>query len=300
MKKWVLASLLVAFSASTAMAVPFTWDLSGTDYQALGPQVTDGGDTVNFNGSIGTASTVGTTSLIIQSLTGGADDSILDNGDTFSEFGALTILDADNTNLSFIARGSDPLNSSSYRNAYVEFSNLTGFITNYSDNGTATSLANYGTSLADDTFDLVFTPNVGSIQIFLDDDFDSSNGALELASLTLLNGQGTSPEFILNQAEGNFGLNAGFLDVAPGVWSFTDGTLFEEWMAQYGIPSIFATSFNLGATVVGISDDGTNLLFDVVNEGSFVISAVPEPSTMFLLGSGLLGLGFFARRRSKK
>ena len=99
---------------------------------------------------------------------------------------------------------------------------------------------------------------------------------------------------------------AGFTDVLDGVWSFTNGDIaFEDFLGSYGDSSIIALSFNLGATFVPDSfnvaalpnETELNLVFDVVNEGSFVITAVPEPSTFLLLGAGLLGLGFIAKRR---
>lgn len=59
---------------------------------------------------------------------------------------------------------------------------------------------------------------------------------------------------------------------------------------------------------VGVSFDSNNIFVDFVNSGSFnaedfakvnVAAAVPEPTTMLLLGSGLLGL-WGARKKFKK
>lgn len=291
---FIAGLFLLLGTAGSANALPWSWDLAGTGYTAIGPQVTDGGLTVNFTDNLGAASASGTTTLVDQNLGG---DGILNNGDVFTELGFLSILDADNTNLIFQDTNGD------FAHAYFAFEGLTGTITNYDNgaDGLDTTLANYssstGNALADDSWDLAFTPGVGTLAIYLDDNIDPTDGALELATFSLLAGDGSSPEFVLGEAEGQFGLIGGFQTVLNNFWSFTDGTDFDDWLTTYGVNSIIMTSFNLGATFQGVSDDGINLQFDVLNEGSFKISAIPEPTTMLLFGAGLLGLAGVSRKK---
>ena len=50
----------------------------------------------------------------------------------------------------------------------------------------------------------------------------------------------------------------------------------------------------------GYADNSSPMAFYALEDGSAKIGVVPEPATMLLLGSGLLGLGFFGRKRTKK
>lgn len=50
----------------------------------------------------------------------------------------------------------------------------------------------------------------------------------------------------------------------------------------------------------GYADNSTDMAFYVLEDGSATLGVIPEPATMLLLGSGLFGLGFFGRKRTKK
>ena len=50
----------------------------------------------------------------------------------------------------------------------------------------------------------------------------------------------------------------------------------------------------------GYADNSGPMAFYALEDGSAKIGVIPEPATMLLLGSGLLGLGFFGRKRTKK
>ncbi len=230
-----------------------------------------------------------TQTTLTQSLGG---NGVLSNGDSFTEFGMVKLFGVNGSGL-FLKSGATPYYM------YAEFSGLAGNIGNYSNGGDGdTTIANYGTNLANDTFDYYITPGVGTITMYLDTDLDSSNGTTAaLASFLPLAGGGQSPQFFSPIANGTFDLVASYLSVAPGVWIMPDGTtLFENY--TFGLSQIFGIS-NYTAKALGVGDDGTNLLMSIENDGTYRCNVIPEPTSMLLLGGGLLGL-FGAGRRKKK
>jgi hypothetical protein len=279
----------------TANAVSWTWDLTklGGNYVGVySGSGLGGSSTVTYGNSIGFASLDDGAggyylTTVNQSLGGNGQ---LDNGDTFTELGFLSQVQKDGSGFTLF----DASTSISY-NVLLSFQNLSGYITNYDDNGTS-GLAN----LSDDTFDLVFNAGVGDINMFVDLDNNNSltGGDLVLATYELLSGEGTSPELINGQGEGQFGVTLGFTSVLNDFWSFSDGTDFADWLSTYGPGSIMMNSLNLGATL-GADPiiTANNIEFGIYNQGSFTISAVPEPSTMILLGLGLVGFAAAGRKK---
>jgi len=56
---------------------------------------------------------------------------------------------------------------------------------------------------------------------------------------------------------------------------------------------------DLVAPFDGLADNSTAIAFYAEEDGSAQLAVIPEPATMLLLGSGLIGLGVFGRRKKK-
>jgi hypothetical protein len=286
---------LLLLNCGNAFAISFHWDVSTVSVTAQGAPAVNSGNAVNFPADMTTSGQ----STITQTLTGGADDSILVDGDTFTEFGGLSVLGSGGWpgptgEESFVLDG--------YK-AYISYTGLSGSIFNYNDLGTPTTDAS---GITTDTFSLAFDAGVGDISIYIDTDFDPTNpGTIKVADLKLLTGLGTSPFPILGFPEGQFGLTAEFTSVLDNFWytQLFGDPASEDFFDIIADPArgVIAASFNLGATLMPNTLTTTaagDIQFSVKNEGSFVMSVVPEPTTMFLFGFGLLGIAGATRRKN--
>lgn len=256
----------------------FTWHLDTIGYtytNAFGS-----GNTLNFSEllNITNAGNFPAKSTITQNL--GADG-ILSNGDTFTEFGGLNVVGADSEATFFTSSGAPA-------RIYYEFSGLSGWVDNVNLSDPAKPV-----------YDIHFNPGVGSIDLLYTDDLTLATSDGVLASFDLLKAGATG--FTLAEGaglNGGFSFTIGFQNVLNGFWQFPMGYA-EDILAALGPDSIKGyADMNANILKGGIVPTSNNALLITVENSGTIRHAVPEPSTMFLLGVGILGLGAFARRRA--
>lgn len=131
---------------------------------------------------------------------------------------------------------------------------------------------------------------VGSFSLYAGDGAGSDGflGGLDNAGTSRLSGQ-----FLADTPDGVWLMDPLDLGALP-----TNYSAFAELNTTnqvIGGVSLYDVIVDAGGNVISVG----GFTADVNSTGHFAVNVVPEPSTFLLLGGGLLGLGFMARRKKK-
>lgn len=146
-------------------------------------------------------------------------------------------------------------------------------------------------------FDFSFTS--GSLDLFYDEivngipDAAANQQQVLAASLTSGGGDAVQTVGSATQDAGSFVADFFVNDLMDGFWLDELGSPFlDGWTLAF-------TDGNINQTTVTSYIPGTALEISARSDGSISFGQVPEPSSIALLGIGLLGLGSIARKRTK-
>jgi len=281
MKKLIFGLFFCLIVSVNAYAVPMYWDLDTIGYNLNNnPAATDLYITNDLTiRNDGLTNGIPFTDITITLQNSGT----ISNGDTFVEQGLLGVVGSGASGFDFY----DTNGARGY--IFYEFLNITGSIQN---------VLNFPTF---SLFDIIFD-NVGTINLKYGSTPTLGLGTL-IATYDLLSGSTQSPGFSVSTGVGagngifGFDLKVETIDI-PNFWYILDGGSYVSANTFLGTTGIYATSTMTGSIInpTPIPSQGNTWNIKVQNVGT-IEHAIPEPSTMLLLGAGLLGLGALGRRR---
>jgi hypothetical protein len=157
-------------------------------------------------------------------------------------------------------------------------------VDNVSIGGAGCTTVGSGGDCEGNVIDGTLVLQLGESATELDEAWVASNATDNTSALT-----GVSP----STAVGNFQFQLDVLDSAIGEFGETQDTFID------GLPGGNNLIAWLGSGSV-LGTEGLNTPYDVSDDADLQATAVPEPTTLGLMGAGLLALAGFARRRFRK
>ena len=271
------------------------WSVSVNYYLDLNSSLTSLGVTPTDDGITGLLSQISfvQNSVIEQSASGLGGTLV--QGDAFTEDGVGY---ADG--FSYVNPGVDSEGLDSRYELTFTFTDLAGTVSSFDLNEVNFNFNNIGTVSA-------YLSEVNrNINIDINDpkplsDYSNYNDGIKIGEFSVLSGSGNL--LLSGPAAGNGGT---FLNLKPiddsayyGIWfDSLDRDLFQELQL---LTFFFADSTQtaLESDPAFPTDGATSYTLLSTGNGGIRANVVPEPSTFLLLGAGLLGIGFIARRKEK-
>ncbi len=279
----VLSFLLIGSNASAIILDDWTLDL---DAAVSGLGTYSGVEYLNFD------SPGSNTTTIRQYL--GADNT-LNNGDTFVETGYMQLFTLTAGFTSVVDLYDE--NTSTQYALFAYFDAVTGSIHNYDDKGTVADNT-------DDTWDYTFDSGSGTVGLYLDTNNDPTDGtSVTLLTADIIQTSGGSAVGFMGGAsnKSSWALTLEVTNSLQDVFLDKDGNdLFDLYGANNWLRAYSQGDTELDGPIWAGYDGtkGENFVEFTGHTGDTMkIGVVPEPATMLLLGSGLLGLAGFGRKK---
>jgi hypothetical protein len=228
-----------------------------------------------------------------------ANEELAPTGDEFAPIPGSTFYETGNGTVSSLNNNSQTLTT-------FDGDELGGFNTSYSLDYQYTDISGYFSADGTPVFNSIFADSNNFIELYADNGTDPKEKVLQL---NLLNG-GPSLGNVSVWGEIDYSwytdLDVNTVSLIEGLFQLGDNTFYElwneedpitdprldiSWLFDFNIPDAVPYKFDVSAQAINRTSNNLT--------GTISFAEIPEPSTIAILGLGLLGFAGASRRKAK-